>query len=112
MSPGPLDREEEIELVRRFDLEQDDAVTVSDDQIDGLIDALLEYRRQVAVRWSIKDVREVRPDLDDDQAWEVLQAAERRHDADVGIDRDVLEHSAEMLFGAALDTDEAEEEEP
>jgi hypothetical protein len=37
------------------------------------IDKVLKSRRQVAVIWSTEDTREMRPDLNDDQAWEVLQ---------------------------------------
>jgi hypothetical protein len=56
-------------------------------------------RHQIAIVWSIEDVRVVRPDLTDDQAWEVLQQAERHHDASIGITWDTLECVADDLFG-------------
>jgi hypothetical protein len=105
--PDPLDAGEEASLIHQFGLDEADAQTVSDEQIDGLIDELLEYRRQIAMRWSIEDVQEIRPDLDDDQAWEVLKAADRYHDASNGIHWDVLACHADMLFGEAPEADEA-----
>ena len=73
------------------------------------IHTLLAERRQIAHIWSIEDVQHLRPDLDDDQAWEVLQAANDSHEGDIGINWSVLEGHAEMLFGSAPDTDEAVE---
>ncbi len=61
----------------------------------------LAKRRQIAAIWSVEDVQEVRPDLSDDQAWEVLQHARQKHDAGIGITWSVLECHAEMLHGYA-----------
>jgi len=49
-------------------------------------------------RWHIDDVKEVRPDLSDDQCREVLQTAKRRHDANIGINWEVLARWASDLF--------------
>jgi hypothetical protein len=65
------------------------------------VHALLAERRQIAGIWHIEDVQSVRPDLTDDQAWQVLQAVRRNHDASLGINWDVLECNADILFGAA-----------
>ncbi len=73
------------------------------------IDALLAGRRQIAAIWGVEDVQANRPDLTENQCWEVLQQAKDQHDADNGISWDVLEWHAEMLFGSAPETDEAEE---
>ncbi|HJT77881.1 MAG TPA: hypothetical protein VJ739_11830 [Gemmataceae bacterium] len=73
------------------------------DDID--IHALLAKRRQIAAIWSVEDVRHVRPDLTDEQAWEVLQRVGRRHDAETGITWLTLEYSAEELFGPNLEAD-------
>jgi hypothetical protein len=73
------------------------------------IHALLAERRQIADIWSIEDVQEVRPDLTDDQAWEVLQRAERKCDAEFGITWTTLEIIAEDLFGDAPEADDKEE---
>ena len=54
------------------------------------VHAFLAERRQIAVIWSVEDVQEIRPDLTDEQAWDVLEHAERHHDATIGINWDVL----------------------
>jgi len=59
---------------------------------------VLKQRRQVAVIWSIEDVQGMRPDLNDDHAWEVLQQCERVHDCDVGFTWLLIEIVAEDLF--------------
>lgn len=75
------------------------------DEID--IHELLARRRQIAVVWSIEDVQQVRPDLSDEQSWQVLQRANSRLDAGMGITWHILEYHADHLFGAAPETDEA-----
>jgi hypothetical protein len=73
------------------------------------IHALLARHQQIASVWSTEDVQAIRPDLTNAQSWEVLQAAGRYHDATIGINWDVLSCHADMLFGDAPETDEAEE---
>jgi hypothetical protein len=70
--------------------------------------SLLAGRRMIAAVWSVEDVREIRPDLTDEQAWRVLQEVERRQDATLGITWDTLEWVAGDLFGDAPETDDAE----
>jgi len=53
---------------------------------------------QIAIIWSVEDVLEVRPDLTEDQAYEVLQIAEHRHDANIGINWEVLAIHADWQF--------------
>jgi hypothetical protein len=67
------------------------------------IDAVLRLRRQVAILWEIDDVREMRPELSDDQAWDVLQSIVKHHDAGIGINWEVIEAAAESLFGPEPD---------
>ena len=74
------------------------------------VHALLAGRRQIAAIWGIDDVKAVRPELTDQQAWEVLKLVDRRHDAEVGINWVALQCAAEELYGDAPDTDEPEEE--
>ncbi|MBI1349295.1 hypothetical protein GC163_23755 [bacterium] len=59
----------------------------------------LASRRQIAIVWSTDDIRQVRPDLTDDQCWKVLQEAERQHDAMIGMSCDTLIWIADDLFG-------------
>jgi hypothetical protein len=71
------------------------------------IDALLADRKQIALIWSIEDVQEVRPDLTDKQAWEVLQQVKSHHDATLGVTWETLEWVAQDLFGDAPETGHA-----
>jgi len=52
----------------------------------------------IAIAWWTRDVQEVRPDLTDEQANEVLYMCEHRHDASIGINWDVIIHTAEFMF--------------
>ena len=60
--------------------------------------ASTELADEIAITWHIDDVKEIRPDLTDEQCREVLQQADRRHDASVGINWDVLAIHADDLF--------------
>jgi hypothetical protein len=76
---------------------------------DTHLNTLLARRHDIGVTWSVEDVREIRPDLTTEQAEQVLQAAQRQHDATIGINWDVLEGHADRLFGSAPATDETVE---
>jgi len=81
--------------------ERKQTMTANDD-ID--IDALLAERKQIALIWSIEDVKEVRPDLTDEQAWQALQQVKRENDATIGVTWETLEWAAKDLFGDAPET--------
>ena len=66
--------------------------------------------RSIEIVWSTEDVQEVRPDLDESQAYEVLIAAKQKHDANVGINWEVLEFWADYLYPEP-DSEEDEDEE-
>ena len=53
---------------------------------------------KITITWHIDDVKEIRPDLTDDQAREVLHQAKNRHDAGIGITWEVLAIHADGLF--------------
>jgi hypothetical protein len=76
------------------------------------IDEILAERRQIALIWGVEDVREVRPDLSDEQCWEVLQQVDHHKEAELGINWETLEFFAEELFGDAPETDDPEEAKP
>jgi hypothetical protein len=59
----------------------------------------LTIHREIAIIWNVEDIRCLRPDLTDDQAWQLLQYAESTHDAGIGINWHTLESDAETLFG-------------
>lgn len=73
------------------------------------IHEILAATKQIASIWGIEDVQSIRPDLSDDQAWEVLQTASREEDATIGINWDILEFHAEALFGEQPQTNTEDE---
>jgi hypothetical protein len=62
------------------------------------IDAILAQRRQVAVIWAIEDVQHIRPDLNQDQAWDVLERCRDKHDCEYGFTWDYVRDVADDLF--------------
>jgi hypothetical protein len=64
----------------------------------------------LADEWHIEDVQSVRPDLDDDQASGVLEAVADNHDANYGINWDVLTYWADELFPIAEEDESTSEE--
>ncbi len=66
--------------------------------LDVVIHELLKQQRTIAHLWTIDDVHSVRDDLDDDQAWHVLQEVESRLDCNVGICWDTIELVAHELY--------------
>lgn len=70
---------------------------------------LPESITSIAVEWCVEDVQSIRPDLTDEQAGAVLQAADRCHNAEVGINWDVLRFHADDLFPEEEDIDLADE---
>jgi hypothetical protein len=54
----------------------------------------------IGIFWGTEDVKDVAPHLSDDQAQDVLHMVLRRHDATVGINWDVLETVADILYEA------------
>jgi hypothetical protein len=67
--------------------------------VDIDLHELLKQYRQIAHVWGVEDVRNVRDDLNDDQAWAVLEAVDRRLDSNHGITWDTIEQTAYDLFG-------------
>ena len=61
------------------------------------VHALLAARRQIAAIWSIEDVKTLRPDFSDEQAWEVLRRTEKYHDCNYGITWETLNCHADVL---------------
>ena len=68
-------------------------------EFDIDIHEVLAQERKIAHVWGIDDVQEVRPDLDDDQAWQVLRDIEKRLDSQYGICWDTIEIVADELYG-------------
>lgn len=62
------------------------------------VNELLEERRQIAIIWGTEDIKDVRPDLNEDQSWQVLQLCNKRHDCNDGFTWDLIEYVANHLF--------------
>jgi hypothetical protein len=68
-------------------------------EIDGIdFHQLLARDGKIAAIWCIQDVKHLRPDLTDEEAWEVLEEVGRKHDAEYGITWTTLEVFADELF--------------
>ena len=76
--------------------------------VDLYIHQLLAKHHKIAAIWCIEDVKHLRPDLTDDQAWDVLEQVKDLHDAEYGISWTTLETVAYDLFGAAPKTKDEE----
>jgi hypothetical protein len=59
--------------------------------------------RKIAIIWNIDDVQMNRPDLNDEQALEVLEKALHKHDASIGVSWTTLEEWADYLFPLSPD---------
>lgn len=59
--------------------------------------------KSISIVWSIEDVQEVRPDLNDAQAYEVLKRVEEDHDASIGVNWEVLDIVADILYPKEID---------
>jgi hypothetical protein len=53
---------------------------------------------QISIKWKIDDVLSVRPDLTKSQASMVLNYLKRKHDAEVGINWEVIGIVCDFLF--------------
>ncbi len=54
--------------------------------------------KQIALIWSTEDVLSVRPHLTEQQAMDVLEEVQRRHDATLGVTWDTLCYCADILY--------------
>ena len=66
--------------------------------IDVDLDELLAENRRIAHVWGVEDVRRIRPDLDEGDAWDVLQSVRDDLDPERGITRDTIEQAARELY--------------
>jgi hypothetical protein len=64
------------------------------------LQGLLAKERKIAQVWSIEDVKDRRPDLNDEQAWHVLDTFQCHHDSNMVATWDKLEQIAHDLFGS------------
>jgi hypothetical protein len=62
---------------------------------------LLRRRRRVIVIWGVENVLQERPDLTEDQAWEVLEKCRDKHDCEWGFTWKFIRDVADELFPKA-----------
>lgn len=62
---------------------------------NAISEAILQ--KKIEIVWDIDDVKSIADDLDDDECMEVLLLAKDYHDANVGINWEVLESWAEVV---------------
>lgn len=55
-------------------------------------------REYIQICWHVSDVQEIRPDLTEDEAYRVLLEVLSEHDSRVGINWDVIEEMASVLY--------------
>jgi hypothetical protein len=58
----------------------------------------MSLTKQISIKWHIDDVLSVRPNLTKVQASKVLEHLKRKHDANTGINWEVIEIVSDMLF--------------
>ena len=67
----------------------------SDKDIEKIIN--FDSSRQIAIIWDIDDVKSLDLELNDEECMEVLMRAESKHDANLGINWNVLEFHAQNV---------------
>ncbi len=66
--------------------------------MQSMVQENLPLVKEIALFWHIEDVQDRRPDLTDEQASAVLQHLKRKHDANIGINWEVIDIVADILF--------------
>lgn len=69
------------------------------DEFEVDLDELLQQNRIIGHLWTINDVREVRPQLTEEQAWEVLRESQDSLAVDERLNWNHIEKVADDLFG-------------
>lgn len=58
---------------------------------------------EIAIIWSVEDIKTQCPWLSDEDAYEVLCRLDHKHDATIGINWDVIDVTATLMFGDKYD---------
>ena len=88
--------------------DQDEANTLAKEEFVSLVGAHRGYLEGecIAMLWTVEDIHGLRPDLTDEQAMNVLITTSENHDANVGVNWDVLHHWATDLYGKEIELEE------
>jgi hypothetical protein len=58
----------------------------------------MSLTKQISINWHLDDVLSVRPNLTQLQASQVLEHLKHKHDANIGINWEVIEIVSDFLF--------------
>jgi hypothetical protein len=58
----------------------------------------MSLTEQISIKWHLDDVLSVRPNLTKIQASQVLEYLDRKHDANIGVNWEVIENVSDILF--------------
>lgn len=65
---------------------------------ESMVQEILPLVKEIAIYWHIEDIQDRRPDLTEEQASTVLQRLKKNHDANIGINWEVIDIVADILF--------------
>lgn len=103
-SGDPSFTPEQIDLLERRIFEIREALTGESppeedrEPFDAEVRRVLAEQKRIAIIWDIADVLRLRPDLNTEEAWRVLERADFDHEAGSGLNWDLLKDTAEALF--------------
>lgn len=83
--------------------QRDEYIKICREWLEKDVDTIDLGEGQIAIIWSIEDVLMQCPWLSDDDAQEVLYNLEHKHDASIGINWDVIDITADIMFGDKYD---------
>ena len=83
--------------------QRDEYIKICREWLEKDVDTIDLGTNQIAIIWSIEDVLMQCPWLSDDDAQEVLYNLEHKHDAGIGINWDVIDITADIMFGEKYD---------
>ena len=61
-------------------------------------DPTFDESNSITLRWHIRDVQSERADLTDVQAFQVLKTVEKKFDANIGVNWNIIRFWADQLF--------------
>ena len=87
-----------IELINDF---KNEKITINEleENIKNISkEEFYDQETQIAIPWSIEDIKKDRPDLTDEECLDVLFVIKEKHDANIGINWEVLEYYADTIY--------------
>ena len=79
--------------------QRDEYIKICREWLEKDVDTVDLGSGQIAIIWSVEDVLMQCPWLSDEDAYEVLCRLDHKHDATIGINWDVIDITATLMFG-------------